>query len=125
MNRTSLASYALELEDLIAELIDQANSHQGIENRVEPRFPLTCPVKVYFRTLDQRHEAFSRDISSTGIGLITDVEISSGQRAELSIDRLNGTSMKMDATCRWCTGYGPNLFLSGFEFLRLTGIRRF
>ncbi len=125
MNQDMLSPVDDELAEIVQDLIAQTQAFDGFDERKIDRESLICAVQVNFKTRNEQHQAFSRNISAVGIGLITDVEMPLNQSAELSIERFDGTSIKLTATCRWCTSYGPNWHLSGFEFRSLVGIRRF
>ncbi|MEM6468088.1 MAG: PilZ domain-containing protein [Planctomycetota bacterium] len=113
------------LAEAVHDLCEAVKDFDGQELRDSPRFPLVCAVMINFSTLDGDCHAFSRDISATGIGLVTESAVTPSRRATLCIDKLDGTSMQVLSTCRWCRPYGPRWFVSGWEFRSLLGTRRF
>ncbi len=64
---------------------------------------------------------FSRNISATGVGLISKIQIQEKAVAMLSIDKLGANSKPLAilSECRWCRPYGDNWFLSGWQFISL------
>ena len=109
----------------IAELINDSQSFDGMEQRGAARTPLVCAVAIQHTFDEHSYHAFSRDISADGIGLITSSNVAIDQTANLSISRFDGASLKVAAVCRWCTPYGTDWYLSGWEYRHLIGVRRF
>ena len=64
-------------------------------------------------------DGFSRNISASGIGLITKAAIEDRANALLTIERLRGQPYKVLAECRWCRPYGANWHISGWQFMML------
>lgn len=114
-----------ELSEWVSDLVDEANRYDGFEQRLVQRNPLVCSVTISCGMQETEYEAFSRDISPGGIGLITARAVPESTSATLSIERFDGTAIKILSTCRWCSSYGPKWHLSGWEFRRLLGVRRF
>jgi len=81
------------------------------------RKPFVRPVMIVTNR-DEYFEAFSRDISQQGIGLITRSNWAPGTLATLRINAFDGSDFDVVAEARWCDGYGSNYYLSGWVFLR-------
>lgn len=114
-----------EFSALIDELVRSAQSFDGMDRRGDNRIPLICAVTIQNTFGEETSQAFSRDISADGIGLITSTKVPIDQSANLSISRFDGASLRLSAVSRWCTSYGKDWYLSGWEYRRLIGVRRF
>ncbi len=102
----------------IEELMRENQAVDARERRGVDRKPFPRPVKVVFgRQQPQTHEAFSRDISLRGIGMISKCEFSPNTIATIHIHRLKGKDVAVRAELRWCQPYGEGWFLSGWSFL--------
>ena len=87
------------------------------ERRAVDRKPFPRPVKVVFgRRQPQTHEAFSRDISLRGIGMLSKFEFPPNTIATIHIHRLKGKDVAVRAELRWCRSYGEGWFFIGLEF---------
>ena len=87
-------------------------------NRASAREPMVCPVTVQFQHELTRHRAFSKDISTGGICLISEREVEVEQIATLAIHRVNDVSKKVRARCVWTRPFGEDYYLTGWKFLR-------
>ena len=95
--------------------------HVAIELRSSENSPAGSDAKEQSEEATDPPAGFSRNISATGIGLITKFPIEDKAVAVLAIDRL-GTDSKpatLLSECRWCRPYGDNWFLSGWLFVSL------
>jgi hypothetical protein len=89
------------------------------ERRSVDRKPFVRPVSIAVgKNRDTVHEAFSRDISAIGIGLMSQVPFERGSLAVLSIHCPTRRSTRLIAETRWCQPYGQGWFLSGWSFIR-------
>lgn len=114
-----------EFGALVDDLIRDYHAFDGMDRRGVDRTPLICAVSIQHTFGEDSYQAFSRDISADGIGLITSSKVAIDQSANLSISRFDGACLKVSAVCRWCTKYGAGWYLSGWEYRRLIGVRRF
>lgn len=114
-----------DLSDLVSELLIEFRGYDGPEERLVKREYLTCSVMLELGVTGKKCMGFSRDISDDGVGLITEEKIEPNTVATLSIERFDGTHVKLRAICRWARYYGPNWHLTGWEFQRLLGVRRY
>ena len=88
------------------------------ERRASDRIPFVRPVKiVHGRNHDEVREAFTRDFSPVGIGIVSDVEWPTAKIAELRIHSLMGKELVVKAEVRWCKPYGEGWFLVGWSFV--------
>jgi len=98
----------------IFELISEALETQRNVRRAD-RYPFFRAVSI--RTPDGQHfSAFSRDISSMGIGLLHNFEMPCGD-VEISISRDQGYCVPVRARIAWCRPCTEGWFLSGGEFI--------
>ncbi len=63
-------------------------------------------------------QAFTRDISPEGIGIVCDLAWRPFQRATLSVHSLRGKDVMFNAEVRWCEPFGKNWYLVGWSFLQ-------
>ncbi len=102
----------------IEELMRENQAGDVRERRAVDRKPFPRPVKVVIgRHQTQTHEAFSRDISLRGIGVISQFEFSPHTIATIHIHSLKGKDVAVRAELRWCLTYVEGWFLSGWSFL--------
>ena len=88
------------------------------ERRAADRKPFVRPVKITTeRERAEVHDAFSRDISAQGIGLISRVEWQPKAIAIIKIHRLTGREVSIRAEARWSKPYGDGWFVTGWSFL--------
>jgi hypothetical protein len=89
------------------------------DRRSTNRRPFVRPVQI--RSLRQEpleNEAFSRDISPEGIGIICRSIWQPFQRATLQVHGLKGKDVVFNAEVRWCEPFGKGWFIVGFSFLQ-------
>jgi len=120
-----------DIERLINEILKEDAKYDQSENRSAHRENLVRHVGIEMRQSEQSQPAtagdeaesmfgFSRNVSATGIGLITEFVVADKSVAVLSIDRLRtAKTATILSECRWCRPYGENYFLSGWQFLNL------
>jgi len=88
------------------------------ERRGVDRKPFVHPVTIASgRNHREIHKAFSRDISPTGIGLVSQVEWAEQTCVTLQIHTVRGKRIDLKARARWTRRYGDGWFLTGWNFL--------
>ena len=107
-----------EIERLIKDIL-RDDARFSTELRSVHRERLVCPVNLRFEDSDEVFHAFSRNISSAGICLITQKHIEDETLATLQIYRLQDTASEIVAESRWCKPFGDHYFMSGWQFVRL------
>ena len=108
-----------EVERLIRELLTE-DARYDRELRSAHRENLVFPVSICLEEKDQGISGFSRNVSVTGICVLCENEISSGERATLEIYRLHRPEpSRVLAECRWCKPFGDTFYASGWQFLGL------
>lgn len=119
MLRTSNPSISSDIDQMVQGLLREDLEYERTENRTAHRESLVRPVLIDYGSSQPKIEAFSRNISNAGLGIITDEMIVDRSSATLLIERLDGTSVKILAECRWCKPYGKKWHISGWQFLNL------
>lgn len=109
----------MDVENAIRDFLEQDAIFDRIENRSSHREHLVRPISLRIRGNDEEIEGFSRNVSASGIGLLTKSEIAERSIAVLEIERLKGPSAKFLAESRWCRPYGANWRISGWQFINL------
>ena len=89
------------------------------DRRAVRRKPFVRPVIIQTgRNRDEIHHVFSRDISSVGIGVISQVKWKDNTVARISIESINGKrTATVDAQARWTQPYGEGWYITGWKFL--------
>jgi len=112
-----------EIDRLIKDII-RDDARYSTELRSVHRERLVCPVTVKLDDSEEEIHAFSRNISSAGICLISQKPVDQRASATLEIYRLKDTASEIIAECRWCKPFGEHYFMSGWQFTRLPRKRR-
>ena len=107
-----------EIERLIREVITD-NARFERELRSAHRETLVCPVEIASDDDGEIIQAFSRNISSMGIALITDQPVEERSTSTLKIYRTNKPPTKIVAECRWCKPFGEKYWVSGWQFMHI------
>ena len=122
-----------DIKRVIDEILKEDARYNQSENRTAHRENLVRHVGIEFRQSEQSSadgkedsedelpSAFSRNVSATGIGLVTKSQVEEKAVAVLQIERLgsNAKPANILSECRWCRPYGDNWFLSGWQFINL------
>ena len=104
----------------IHQLIVEAHLENNHDRRHELRYPFFRRVSVH--TADgRRYSAFTREISASGVGLIHNMELLSGE-VELTIPSERGCSIRVRTRIVWCQSCGEGWYLSGGKFVGIAGI---
>ena len=104
--------------EVIEQLLRENQAATLRERRSVDRKPFTRPLKVVIgRDQETAHEAFSRDVSPRGIGMISRHEFRPNTMATIQIHTLSGEPIALKAQARWCQPYGEGWFASGWIFL--------
>lgn len=119
MLRSATGQAKPDIQKVVDDLLREEVNFDRCENRSAIRDHLVRPVSIYIRETDLTLDAFSRNISATGLGLITNESVLERAIAVLEVKRLRGNSVKILAECRWCKEYGENWFFSGWQFINL------
>ena len=117
MLRSATGPVKPEIQKAVDELLREETNFDRNENRSAIRDHLVRPVNIYFRETESSQDAFSRNISATGIGLITNQAVIEKCVAVIGIERLRGPLVTILAECRWCKAYGENWYFSGWQFI--------
>ncbi|MGD9648528.1 MAG: PilZ domain-containing protein [Pirellulales bacterium] len=100
---------------VIAELIAEAREADQQERRQTVRYPFFRPVTV--RTdMFRKHSAFTREISTDGIGLLHRVEFRLG-KVDVLVPNSGGTTARLRVHILWCKPCGEGWYISGGRFI--------
>lgn len=96
----------------------QARRDDYEDRRDDRRVPFFAPVSLRPAfTADQRFSAFSREISSSGIGLLHSMPVEHGEVFEITL-RQPGQDLQKFAEVVWCRAAGEGWYLSGCRFIQ-------
>ena len=119
MLRLSGTAPNMDVENAIRDMLEEDALYDRIENRSSHREHLVRPVTMQIRGSQDSGFAFSRNVSASGIGLITDASVEEGSTAVLIVESLKSGPIKFLAQCRWCRPFGKNWYNSGWQFINL------
>jgi len=119
MLRTSGPPVKPEIQRAIDSILKEDSNFDRVEARSAHRENLVRAVMIKIRESESQITAFSRNISATGVGLITGEMIQERSSGILKIAQLVGPDLSILADCRWCKPYGDSWFLSGWQFIAL------
>ena len=87
--------------------------------RLQQRYPFFEPVTISWKAAERNSiNAFARDISSEGMGLLHSENVPLG-RVNLSFLKTPGQLCNVSADIRWCRPSGNCCYISGCEFRTL------
>ena len=101
--------------NLISEIQSEAASRVFNDRRHESRQTLVLPVTIQPAN-GVAIEALTRDISFSGIGLITRDPIDVEMDCTLYIDREQQDKSQVHAICQWCEPFGEHHWISGWRY---------
>jgi len=116
MIENSSCNASPQIQELITVLTKQDDF--GNESRTVPRETVVCPVTIQLQYDLERFRGFTKDISSGGVCIISEVEIKVEQIATLAIYRADDIPTKIRARCIWQKSFGNDYYQSGWRFLR-------
>lgn len=90
------------------------------EMRSHHREPIVRPIVVKYEAdhLDEHH-CVSRNISASGICLISQFAFPERQSATLELYQLKRLPIDVLAECRWTRPFGPDYWMSGWQFVTI------
>jgi len=90
-----------------------------LDRRPKQRYPFFRPVVLkHCGDQTKRISAFSRDISTTGVGLIHNMPVET-QQLTITVPRSNDNSFDINTQITWCKPCGEGWYLSGGWFRRI------
>lgn len=100
----------------IDRLLMEIQRSRFMERRTEPRQPVARPVQIHLPS-GPTVNTFSKDMSSQGMGIVSDVSWQVGSIATLEIHSISGEPVVLRSEVRWCDAYGKGWFLVGWKFI--------
>ena len=86
------------------------------EQRNSDRLQAAVPVGIHLPGNTRRVPGFTRNLSQSGLCLVSKVETQPNQVADLEIMRLNGESGRIESRCMWVKQYCEDYWVSGWKF---------
>ena len=108
-----------DIQRAVDRMLSEDANFDRYENRSAHRKNLVRAVEIELRETQEVMHAFSRNISGTGIGVITHEEFATDAIAVLSVASLDGEDTRILAECRWCKTLRKKWFLSGWQFISM------
>lgn len=104
------------MEEEIERLLMEVQRARFTERRTEARHAFVRPIMIH-PSDGHPIQAFSKDLSKQGIGVIVDKEFAPGTMAVLSIHSTTHYPVHVKCEVRWCDKFGKGWFLTGWKFL--------
>ena len=106
--------------ECVAKLLKDNETAMLRERRAVDRKPFARPVTIESgKSPDEIHEAFARDISPLGIGIISRVNWRERTRACLSIHTVvRNEQTRLLAEAKWTKPFGKGWYLTGWHFIQ-------
>lgn len=98
----------------IHELVVEAHQEVRKDRRAETRYPFFRPIGLQVPG-GPTCVAFSREISTVGIGLLHNMPLVPGD-VELTIPSKKGYSIRVRTKVLWCQSCGEGWYISGGQF---------
>ena len=109
-----------QLKAIVARLVGEDRQYCVKERRSVARQAFFRPATLLLgRTQGEPQNAFVRDISENGIGLVHDFKILPGRIGNIAIHRLWDDPIIFRSEIRWCESWGSGWFMSGWQIVSL------
>ncbi len=108
------------VERIVLQLLREESQLIARERRSAHRQSLIRPVTISLRS-DEEIEirGFTRNISTQGVGVISDLDFVDGGVAIIKIHSLDGRDTRILSECRWSNPFGEGWYASGWNFLNV------
>ncbi len=106
------------IEESVKRLLDEAKA--AIEERGDAiRTPFFGPINITIVEKSQQWQfsGFSRELSSSGIGMLHSMPLEAGEVVLVTISRRSAPDIRLRSKLRWCEPCGEGWYISGAEFL--------
>ncbi len=108
-----------DIQRAIDGILKEDSNFDRNENRSAHRENLVRPVEIEIRETETTVSGFSRNVSGSGIGIITKEPIDEKAIGVIKIAGLSNNDLTILSECRWCKPYGEGWFISGWQFINL------
>jgi hypothetical protein len=109
-----------DLERVFKSLMNEEQQRAIDDRRASVRLPFVRPLAIKMRSESKQViEAFSRNISTLGIGVVSKEAFKMGDLALIEIHRFNREPSVVLSECRWADSFGSKWYFSGWVFLSL------
>lgn len=106
------------LDDHIEQLMFEARSDDQMDRRGAARYPFFRPVQIVPATGKMRkHTAFTRELSTTGVGLLHSMPLPPGM-VTIVLFTQDGVSVRLPTEILWHRPCGDGWYVSGGKFVR-------
>lgn len=105
------------LEEQLQTLMFEARSDDQMDRRGAARYPFFRPVTIVpAQGRLAEHTAFTRELSTTGIGLLHSVRLRPGP-VTIALRTQDGDEVRLPTEILWCRPCGDGWFVSGGKFV--------
>jgi hypothetical protein len=117
MSATTSPAAASQVEAAVRRLLNEEQDYS--DRRSAPRNPFFRPISMTWRFASQeRRVAFTRELSSSGIGLLHAYPVSRGE-VLVTVSSEHGDPVLFRVYLLWCRPCGEGWYLSGGQILGL------
>jgi hypothetical protein len=117
--RSSTQAANPELDELVKDILREDSQWDRTENRSVHRDSLVRPVMVQFKDGSPSMYGFTKNISTSGVGVICEKPVAENTFAYLTIDRIRVPIATVFAECVWCKKYVGRWYMSGWRFIKV------
>lgn len=118
------SQYVCQNIEKIIKQIQHEDSRFDFELRSCHREKVILPVDVRFMNGNDVVQCYSRNLSGTGICLLSEKPFNADTQCVLQVNRLDDSVSDIVAVNRWCKSFGPKHWISGWQFIRISKEKR-
>lgn len=116
---TGQSGFANPFVERLMSDVSLENSRFERDLRASKREKIILPVFVTTEPDSTEVHGFTRNLSATGACIIANHSFVRSEKALIELYRLNGDTSKLISECRWVKLFGPNFYVSGWQFIRV------
>lgn len=106
------------LDDHIEQLMFEARSDDQMDRRGAARYPFFRPVRIVPESGKfRKHTAFTRELSTTGVGLLHSMPLPPGM-VTIMLSTQDGVLVRLPTEILWHRPCGEGWYVSGGKFVR-------
>lgn len=104
-------------EEQLQTLMFEARSDDQLDRRGAARYPFFRPVRIVpAEGRLAEHTAFTRELSTTGVGLLHNVRLRPGL-VTIALRTQDGDEVRLPTEILWCRPCGDGWYVSGGKFI--------
>lgn len=116
---TSQTGFANPFVERLMSEVTLEQSRYERDLRTAKREKIVLPVFVVTDNDGTEVHGFTRNLSTTGACIVANHSFVAKEKALIELYRLNGETSNLISECRWVREFGPNFYVSGWQFIRV------